>query len=56
MAYDPRSHGYVSMDELVDRYSISAIEVYRGPAELPVQYGGAESACGVLLIWTGHRE
>ena len=55
LAYDPLADGYMSLDELVDRYSISAIEVYRRPAELPAQYGGAESACGVMLVWTGRR-
>jgi len=29
-----------------------AIEVYRGPSEVPTAYGGAESGCGVILIWT----
>jgi TonB-dependent Receptor Plug Domain len=31
---------------------IEAIEVYRGPAEVPAQYGGVNAACGVVLIWT----
>ncbi len=31
---------------------VEAIEVYRGAAEVPAQYGGANSACGVILIWT----
>jgi len=29
-----------------------AIEVYRGPSEVPTAYAGAESGCGVILIWT----
>jgi hypothetical protein len=29
-----------------------AIEVYRGPSEVPSAYGGADSGCGVILIWT----
>jgi outer membrane receptor for ferrienterochelin and colicin len=29
---------------------VEAIEIYRGPAEVPPQYGGA-AACGVVLIW-----
>jgi hypothetical protein len=32
--------------------NIEAIEVYRGPAEVPPQFGGAQSACGVILLWT----
>ena len=32
--------------------NIEAIEVYRGPAEVPPQFGGAQSACGVIVLWT----
>jgi outer membrane receptor for monomeric catechols len=31
---------------------MEAIEVFRGPSEVPPQYGGANSACGVILMWT----
>ena len=31
---------------------ILAIEVYRGPSEVPSAYSSAESGCGVMLIWT----
>lgn len=31
---------------------IQAIEIYRGPAETPIQYQATNSACGVLLLWT----
>jgi hypothetical protein len=31
---------------------IEGIEVYASPSEIPAQYGGANSACGVVLIWT----
>lgn len=41
--------GAVSLDD------IAAIEVYRRPSEIPAQYGGAESGCGVVLIWTKRR-
>ena len=39
----------------VQTYSVvglDAIEVYRGAAELPVQYQGVGSACGAVLLWT----
>jgi hypothetical protein len=28
------------------------LEVYRSPAELPIQYSGTGSYCGVILLWT----
>jgi hypothetical protein len=31
---------------------LEAVEVYRGPAELPIEYGGPAAACGVVLLWT----
>ena len=32
--------------------SLEGIEVYRGPAETPMQYQGTGNACGALLLWT----
>jgi hypothetical protein len=29
-----------------------ALEVYMGPAQVPLQYGGTNEPCGVILIWT----
>jgi hypothetical protein len=54
--------------DFVEPSSIEAIEVYRGPSEVPVQYSAAGveklvssrryrnvgSACGVILIWMRH--
>jgi len=31
---------------------IRGIEVYRGSAEIPGEFGGSNSACGVIVIWT----
>ncbi len=31
---------------------IQGMEVYRGPAEMPVQYQGTGTPCGVVLLWT----
>jgi outer membrane cobalamin receptor len=31
---------------------IEAIEIYRGAAQVPAQYGGVNAACGVIVIWT----
>jgi hypothetical protein len=35
-----------------DPNQIAGIEVYRGVAALPPQYGGSNAACGAVLIWT----
>ncbi len=32
--------------------SLQAIELYRGPSELPIQYQSTNSACGAALLWT----
>jgi hypothetical protein len=40
------------LDEVVTPFEISAIEVYRGPSEIPLQFGGLRSPCGLILIWT----
>jgi hypothetical protein len=31
--------------------NIEAIEVFRGPADVPPRFGGAYGACGVVLVW-----
>jgi len=31
---------------------IRGIEVYRGSSEIPGEFGGSNSACGVIAIWT----
>lgn len=33
---------------------ILAVEVYMGPAQIPLVYGGTNTPCGVILIWTKH--
>ena len=39
--------------ELPSVVDIEAIEVYRGAAEVPLQWGGtAAQGCGVIVIWT----
>jgi len=40
------------LDDVARPHEISAMEVYRGPAETPLQFGGSSSPCGVILIWT----
>jgi hypothetical protein len=31
---------------------VEAIELYRGAAEMPAEFGGIDAACGVIAIWT----
>lgn len=33
---------------------ILAVELYMGPAQIPLQYGGTNTPCGIILIWTKH--
>lgn len=42
-----------SLDE-IDPKEIHGIEVYPGPATIPVQFGGLrkDAACGMIMIWT----
>ena len=32
--------------------SLQAVEVYRSPAEVPQEYGGASEQCGLILLWS----
>ena len=41
-----------SIDALIHPSSVEAIEAYSGTSQLPAQYSGAGSGCGVVLIWT----
>jgi hypothetical protein len=40
------------INAVVDPGQVEAIEVFRGPSEIPVQYNDNNSQCGVILIWT----
>ena len=40
------------IDEIVRPGEIAGIEIYRGPSEIPLRYGGALGSCGVIVIWT----
>lgn len=43
---------YRDINQLVLPEQVLAIEVCRGPSEVPEQYGGAASGCGAILVWT----
>jgi carboxypeptidase family protein/TonB-dependent receptor-like protein len=40
-----------SIDD-VSLQTVGAVEVYRGPAEIPPMYNASGSACGVVLLWS----
>lgn len=52
----PRSNKKIylqrQLSEVVSPEQIEAIELYTGAAGMPIQYGGSNAACGVVLIWT----
>jgi hypothetical protein len=31
---------------------VYGIEVYRGPGEIPAEFGGSDAGCGVIVVWT----
>jgi hypothetical protein len=45
------SPGTFHIDDIAPS-SIEAIEVYRGPAEIPPRFRQRETACGLIVIWT----
>jgi len=48
VTYDAQS----DINAVVTPEQVEALEVFRGPAEIPVEYNDNNSQCGVILIWT----
>jgi len=46
------SVGPVCLDDFVVPSEVEAIEVYKGAASLPAEFGGSSGRCGVIVIWT----
>lgn len=40
------------IDGMVPTSMVRAVEVYRGPSQIPAEYNRFDGACGVVLIWT----
>lgn len=50
-----QSHDHPDQARNLDQVAlrdVEAVEVYRGAAEVPTEYRGSTSACGVVLLWT----
>ncbi|MHB1312774.1 MAG: carboxypeptidase-like regulatory domain-containing protein [Gemmatimonadaceae bacterium] len=45
------SPGTFSVDEIVP-VQIEAIEIFRGPSEIPARFRQRETGCGLVVIWT----
>jgi hypothetical protein len=41
-----------NLDDLPPPRDLVAIEVYSGPATVPLRFKGADTSCGVILVWT----
>jgi hypothetical protein len=48
--------GSADINSLVAPNQVEAVELYSSAANIPVQFNGAGSACGVILIWTRHEQ
>jgi hypothetical protein len=48
--------GGLVLEELVAMQDVEAMEVYPGAASTPSRYGGANGACGTVIVWTRHLE
>lgn len=40
------------IDQVIDPFDVEAVEIYAGGAQVPAQYSGADSGCGVVLVWS----
>jgi hypothetical protein len=44
--------GGMDINAVVTPDMVEAVELYASAAQIPAQYNGMQSACGVILIWT----
>jgi hypothetical protein len=42
----------LTLDEIAKPEEIEGIEIYRSSSQVPPQFSGADSSCGVVLVWT----
>jgi hypothetical protein len=43
------------LKDVIQGDQVEAVEVFRSSSEIPAQYNGTNSACGVILIYTRHE-
>ena len=41
-----------SINDFVEQNDVVAVEVYNGPARIPLQYNIGNAMCGVIVLWT----
>ena len=44
--------GQLYLNDIVDPDFVAGIEVYTGPAQIPIQFNGSTAMCGVIVIWS----
>jgi hypothetical protein len=42
----------VAADRTIDMINVAAIELYKGPTDIPAAYRGYRAKCGIVLVWT----
>ena len=61
MVWSNRRFNSLSLEDIIPISDIDAVEIYRRPSEIPIEYSGTAqsstgfSVCGVLVIWSKHR-
>lgn len=42
----------IPLRTLVRPIEVAGVEIYKGPASLPAEFGGSDARCGAVVIWT----
>jgi hypothetical protein len=48
----PFDNSQNDLDQMLRPDDIEAVEVYKSPSEVPVQFQGHNGSCGTILVWT----
>jgi hypothetical protein len=48
----PFDNSQNDLDQMIRPDDIEAVEVYKSPSEVPVQFQGHNGSCGTILVWT----